>query len=423
MEAIVQSGGSDSLIHALSFKVDSNSAQYVVNRREASFFASGDKFTGDTGVKVLRFNIGGNGFIDLSSLVLSVKCTNKIGDKPMKPLTSGAHNLIERMTIDVSGARAEDISNYGRLCEALSHCLPAEKRHNNSGLAWGVSAAGSVQQLDSGESQILLHHPLSGLCQQNKWIPLWALGNGGISISFHLAPGAKAFDTGSSYSQSYELSDCRILANIMEVDSELQSSYAEHVLAGKPLMIPFRSWINQVTSVNSTADFSVNVARSFTRLNSVLVTLHKEDTDNAKEVNNFYAPGEKTETMSGYLQIGSTRWPDNDTVGVSQFYYRLLNALGVWQSAAHTIDISRAQMMSHKCLMMWDTEKVPQAGFTCENVSTGAILTVNLKGVGVPSSESSSGNAIPDTYATRAYVSCFHDAVLEIRDTGAQIMM
>jgi hypothetical protein len=209
----------------------------------------------------------------------------------------------------------------------------------------------------------------------------------------------------------------------MEVDSELQSSYAEHVLAGKPLMIPFRSWINQVTSVNNTADFSVNVARSFTRLNSVLVTLHKADTDNAKEVNNFYAPGEKTETMSGYLQIGSTRWPDNDTVGVSQFYYRLLSALGVWQSSSHTINISRGEMMSHKCLMMWDTEKVPQAGFTGENVSTGAILTVNLKGVGVPSSEGSSGNVVPNTYATRAYVSCFHDAVLEIRDTGAQIMM
>jgi len=423
MEAIVQSSGTDSLIHALSFKVDSNSAQYVINRREASFFPSGDKFTGDSGVKVMRFNIGGNGFIDLSSLVLSVKCQNMVADKAMKPLTSGAHNLIERMTIDVSGARAEDISNYGRLCEALNQCLPAEKSQNNSALAWGTGAGGTIQQLDPGESQILLHHPLSGLCQQNKWIPLWALGNGGISISFHLTPGAKAFETGSTKSQSYELSDCRILCNIMEVDSELQSSYAEHVLAGKPLMIPFRSWVNQVTSINSTAEFSVNVARAFTRLNSVLVTLHREDTDTAKEVNNFYAPGEKTETMSGYLQIGSTRWPDNDTVGVSQFYYRLLNALGVWQSSSHTINISRGEMMSNKCLLMWDTEKVPQAGFTGENVSTGAILTVNLKGVGAPGYQNSAGQAVPDTYATRAYVSCFHDSVLEIRDTGAQIMM
>ena len=73
--------------------------------------------------------------------------------------------------------------------------------------------------------------------------------------------------------------------------------------------------------------------------------------------------------------------------------------------------------------MMWDTEKVPQAGFTGENVSTGAILTVNLKGVGEAAYTNSGGIAVPDTYATKAYVSCFHDAVLEIRDTGAQIMM
>ncbi len=423
MEAIVQSSGTDSLIHALSFKVDSNSAQYVINRREASYFPSGDKFTGDLGVKVLRFQLAGNGFIDLSSLVLSAKCQNTISDKPMKPLTSGMHNLIERMTIDVSGARAEDISNYGRLCEAMNQCLPVEKSQNNSCLAWGTLLDGSIQQLNSGASKILLHHPLSGLCQQNKWLPLFALGAGGITISFHLAPGDKAFETGSANSQSYELSDCRILCNIMEVDSELQSSYAEHVLSGKPLLIPFRSWVNQVTSINSTADFSVNVARSFTRLNSVLVTLHREDTDNAKEVNNFYAPGEKTETMSGYLQIGSTRWPDNDTIGASQFYYRLLTALGVWQSSSHTINIKRGEFMTHKCLMMWDTEKVPLCGFTGENVSTGAILTVNLKGVGSPGYDNSAGVPQPDTYAKRAYVSCFHDAVLEIRDTGAQIMM
>ena len=138
-------------------------------------------------MKVLRFNIGGNGFIDLSSLVLSVKCQNLVADKPLLPLTSGAHNLIERLTIDISGARAEDISSYGRLCEALNQCLPREKRHNMSNIAWGMNTdSHEVYELPAGESQTVLHHPLSGLCQQNKWVPLWCLGNAGICLSFEL---------------------------------------------------------------------------------------------------------------------------------------------------------------------------------------------------------------------------------------------
>ena len=159
-------------------------------------------------------------------------------------------------------------------------------------------------------------------------------------------------------------------------------------------------------------------------MNSVLVTLHRTDSEGLKEVNNFYGPGPAAETMSGYLQIGSTRWPDNDTVGASQFCYRLLSALGVWQSAAHTINIDRPEWMTAKCLMMWDTEKVPTVSFSGENVSTGAILTISLKGVGVPGyTQEGTNQPIEDTYAKKAYVSCFADMVLEIRDTGAQIMM
>ena len=141
-------------------------------------------------------------------------------------------------------------------------------------------------------------------------------------------------------------------------------------------------------------------------------------TDSYKWVNDFFAPGGSggagsAEEMSGYLQIGSKRWPDNDTVGVGQFAMRLEQALGVWHSAAHTINIDRPEYSTHKFLAMWDTEKVPLSSYTGENCATGSLITVNMKGVG------SAANA---NFAQKAMVSCYFDAILEIRDTGAQVM-
>ena len=101
------------------------------------------------------------------------------------------------------------------------------------------------------------------------------------------------------------------------------------------------------------------------------------------------------------------------TVGAGQFAMRLQQALGVWHSASHTINIDRPEYSTHKFLAMWDTEKVPLSSYTGENCATGSLITVNMKGVG------SAANA---NFALKAMVSCYFDAILEIRDTGAQVL-
>ena len=63
---------------------------------------------------------------------------------------------------------------------------------------------------------------LSGLFSQEKWIPLFALGGQGLQIQLSLAPAAQAAilsDSGTTYSQNYNFTDIRLLA--------------EHVLTGR----------------------------------------------------------------------------------------------------------------------------------------------------------------------------------------------
>ena len=66
---------------------------------------------------------------------------------------------------------------------------------------------------------------LSGLFSQEKWIPLFALGGQGLQIQLSLAPALSAMiisDGATTYSQSYELTDIRLLADMCSLSGELQ---------------------------------------------------------------------------------------------------------------------------------------------------------------------------------------------------------
>ena len=46
-------------------------------------------------------------------------------------------------------------------------------------------------------------------------------------------------------STSWQIEDCRIVGDIVSLDSALQNSYAEHVLSGKALPINYSTYIYQ----------------------------------------------------------------------------------------------------------------------------------------------------------------------------------
>ena len=75
MEAIT-AAQSDHLVASLDFRLKDDSASYVTDRQEVSYFAPSN-FYSPTGVKVIRFSLSGTGFLDLSSLVFSALSRGK----------------------------------------------------------------------------------------------------------------------------------------------------------------------------------------------------------------------------------------------------------------------------------------------------------------------------------------------------------
>ena len=90
--------------------------------------------------------------------------------------------------------------------------------------------------------------------------------------------------------------------------------------------------------------------------------------------------------------------------GPKQHFMRLMQTLGVLNSASHSVNISAAGYASTQFLAGYDLESMPGAEGSGTPVQGGGQVQIFLKNAGVP---------------TRAYVTTHYDSVLEIKNQGA----
>ena len=97
MESILASQ-EDHLVSNLSFKLPSNAgSSYVTSKQQVTFFpAGGNIYSPTSGQKIIRFNLASDGYMDLSSLVVSMDIS--VGPVGVTtPLVASAHSLFTRL--------------------------------------------------------------------------------------------------------------------------------------------------------------------------------------------------------------------------------------------------------------------------------------------------------------------------------------
>jgi hypothetical protein len=130
MESILAST-EDHLVSNLSFKLPSKSgASYVTSKQQVTFFpAGGNIYSPTSGQKIIRFNLASDGYMDLSSLVVSMDISvGPIG--VATPLVSAAHSLVTRLRWIISGSEAENIESFNVCSEMFHRLLPTEAQAN-----------------------------------------------------------------------------------------------------------------------------------------------------------------------------------------------------------------------------------------------------------------------------------------------------
>ena len=137
-----------------------------------------------------------------------------------------------------------------------------------------------------------------------------------------------------------------------------------------------------------------------------------------KEWNDFYHPMvgsngySKNNEFEIALQIGGKKFPEYPLSSQAETFSALKKCLGIQQSSFHSVDIDSFEYRTHKYMVGIDTEKVLQASFSGENIKNGSLLTLMMKNLGAASA----------AYPTNITVVTHADCILNIRDTGVEVL-
>ena len=432
MESIL-SGGQDFLLPGLSYDLSGDQASYVVSRRN-SLISSNVPTAGPNDVRQVTFNIADpSGFLDLSSLCFQWTVTNTHATNTMQPLSAVPHCCWSRMIISISSAVAEDILYLSRTEEMLNRFLPYEKRRAASAMGFGL-ASSSENGADhlartvaaNGEQRVVWRPLSSGILNNGKLFPGMLLGASGLKITLEVPAASEIARNHANDSQTFSYKDLVCHVDSLQLEESISSQYANMLLSGRSIMIPYQTWDNTLQHLTvQTGSQTCNVAKNFTRLNSVFASLAQEEPAvtadlagvQGKLQNQFYLCDQTAANgdVESYITINNKRNPDFNTIGCQMHMKRLLRAMGTDSSVAHGSNINDVAYgcvkgtAAKSFVAAFDLEKAAHHGATStgESLATGGILSVNLLKVG-------SAAASP----SRAYINCLYDCVAELKDTG-----
>jgi hypothetical protein len=459
----------DKLIDGLSFKLKPG-ASYVSNRRSCTFHPQGSNiYKPGSGTKLIKILLSGDDYLDPSTFRIAFNVTN---NSPSKIYTIGdPHSFFQRVRVIVGGQVLEDISEYSRTHEMIMNLRAKHSRENSTAEGFGVvwdnqkyktwepttSDAGSAHVralreatfggLNPGQSQRVLFKPLIGLFEQNKMLPLRYMP---ITIELELVStpdepmlsffrsyeiGLEVMSTGvDGFSGStnpsdinWQIENVEAKCDLLTLDSQLDNSFAEHLLGGGSLPINYNTFISQMQTVSGTK-LGVNVSRAVTRLKSIFVSLQKDvsGAPGYKGWNTFWSPmspenrdGTITYADAGefkfYVQIGSKLFPEYPIQSHSEAYYQLKKTLGIQSSNVHSFDITAREYRDNKMILAVDTEKVLEAGWTGLNTRAGDLMRVVF--------EYKDPNATLVTrLANSMHIVLQSDQIVEVRNTGVQVL-
>lgn len=242
--------------------------------------------------------------------------------------------------------------------------------------------------------------------------------SGGLSIELECSDLTDAIVNATGISATWQLEQLQLHVDSVQLASEMTSSFADMLIDGQSILIPYQANSCDVQYLNGGANQVLSLAKQFSRLATVFVSLEDNQAapadDDAvgvhiKPMNNFYLAQTSSETVESYIQVNNQRWPQFSTVGCKHHFMRLQQGLGILNSVSHASNISsvgygNGTADSRQFVICHDLESVPGAEASGIPVQGGGTIQISLKNVGTP---------------TKAYIMTHYDAVLEIRNQGA----
>jgi hypothetical protein len=451
-------GQADVLIPGLNFKLP-DGASYISGRRFSTFFPQGSNiYSPNGGTRLVRFVISdANNLIDLSTIRLAFHITNTSNAAPARRLYLKGHpgmSLFQRVRIYVGGCLAEDILLSNRVASMLDTLKPPDRRWTESNEILPPSrdipdnirevsfgAGPGAQTILQGQRRTVITPIFSGLLATHYMMP----GRFALTIELELVNNANQCcavndNNGNPLSQNFELSNVRLLADVVSVDGAVQEELSRVLLSGGALPLHFSSYSttmhNLALAPAPNQSWSVTISRAFSRIKSVFITFDSDGsranlgTESDTYLNwhgkpdfdlfggdNPYQP-DSAEGFRFQLASGSLLWPDLPISSMQEFHYQLAKVIGMHSNLQGT-SIPPSEWLGTNFIIGLDLEKAataPSGSAAFTGLSTrNAGDTLRFAFEGVQPRD-------PASTPQRQYVTIHFDAVLEMRAEGCILL-
>ena len=293
-----------SLIGGLSYKLKPG-ASYVTDRRKCTFYASEGNQYSSYGVKVYKFNIVSDQWLDPSTFRVMFTLNNLNPASPLNVIKLLHWNpavLFRRCRVTCGGVVTEDVDDFNRLSLMMTALKPVDEQKDiamqgfclfnrvndpadqevtdwttgRDGLedaderkAYRVSDWDEARAIE--KHRTVLFKPMLGIIDQEKLIPLRYAP---LQIELELVSNSDDCVyvgpiTNYIRKANWVVSDIQCKIDLLTLDSALENEYASHLLSGKSLPINFSTYNHSTQSANGDKYFSAHIHRAPTRVKSV----------------------------------------------------------------------------------------------------------------------------------------------------------
>ena len=414
---MIASAGEAPVHGSLSYELPAPSTAVVDRKQHNRAYPSSASSLSKTGTQTVRIRLGGEDFIDPSSIRLQYTLNNTSGAN-MKPHV-GAHGAWGQVFCRSGGVELDNIQNFARFYQ--QYVFNHATREEQFG-ALGVESLAVSQADDYGKPHIadinaegsitVMHRLPLSLLSAGKLLPCkYAPLEIELSLLNDVNDWLLAND-GNALSQSFTLSDIQILYNSFHLDEAVLQSFYSALLRNKVMSIATMNAHQMVFPMSTAPTQNFTSVRAFSRLSQVWLTFRRTG-PRSKE---FMCPGDlpgvadvanhamtNTQVPTARLSIGPANWPNpQPAASVGEYYNMLMNALG------QQPNINRKCFEEDSFTIVWDLRKMPQD-------PTSAISTRSGDQVHIQLSNLSNG-------ATECWVTLISFQVVAIRESGISVL-
>ena len=426
LESMIASNPSgEAPIHpALSYELPAPNTSVVDRKQHVRAYPSSASSLSLTGTKTVRIRLGGEDFIDPSSIRLQFTIKNDEASKAMRP-TTGPWGCWGIVRLSSNGVELDYIHSYGRFHTQYGFNQLSLEQQFGEVAVTGLHTTKQTNlrpelgTIPGGASLTVMHKLHLSLWSAGKLLPVKYAPQELELTLIDAADWLSATDGTTSFSQAFTLSDVQLLYDSYTLDEAVLQSFYSALLRNKVMSIGTMNAYQMVHPLPSgSTTYSFSSVRAFSRLSQIWLTFRASGPRSSSFICPGDLPGNATITDLDLinktvpqvrLSIGPHQWPDpQPTSGQSsgELYMMMTKALG------YQPNITR-YAFEHDCFtIVFDIKKLPSDVTTALSTRSGDLVRVELTNLGTGASGA----------ATECWMTMISFGVVAIRESGVTLL-